>query len=323
VIEQISSKFTITDLGEVSKYLNIHVVRTPEYTFLHQKDYTQSIINKYLNFEKVVAKTPIPPGTSMCKMNSVYVERNSENVPHDIFEFDSLIGSLMYLSNNTRPDIAYSVNCLCRYMSCPSQQHYYYAQHIVAYLNSTVDYGIFYKKGDGVKFSAYCDASFCSDADTSRSVSGNVMLINDTAISWHSCLQSTVCLSTTESEYLSMGLVGKECLWMKYLLNEILPFDTVMNVHVGAHEQYVELKVAGKKPEQIEAGTLIYSDSKSAIQIVNDTESIKKTKHIKAIHHWIREREFRSKNYPLIMLILRTTLQTYLLRHYLCLSLLS
>jgi len=175
-------------------------------------------------------------------------------------------------------------------MSCPSKQHYYYAQHIVAYLNTTVDYGILYKKGDGVKFSAYCDASFCSDADTSRSVSGNVMLINDTAISWHSCLQSTVCLSTTESEYLSMGLVGKECLWMKYLLNEILSFDTVMDVHVGAHEQYVELQVDGKKPEQIKAGVSIYSDSKSAIQIVNDTESIKKTKHIKAIHHWIRER---------------------------------
>ena len=54
----------------------------------------------------------------------------------------SAIGALMYLANNTRPDIAFSVNVLARYSSEPARRHWNGIKHIFRYLCGTRDYFI-------------------------------------------------------------------------------------------------------------------------------------------------------------------------------------
>jgi len=290
VIDQLNSVLKITDLGEAHRYLKIDIVKKSSQVFIHQTNYTLSLVKKYINLDRVVASTPLPPGTSTCKVDSIFAQGDS-TVPYDATEYSSLIGSLLYLANGTRPDIAFSVNNLARYMSCPSLKHFHLAQHIIAYLNSTYDFGILYKSDpENPILYGMADASFCSDLDTSRSVTGYCFMWHSGVVSYQSKLQPTVALSTAESEYMSISSAGREGICLQRLTREVSPvFSPGLHIGVGAHPHSMELVVEGKQPEQIAAGQLIYSDSESAIKMIQDVESVKKTRHISAIHHWARE----------------------------------
>ena len=70
----------------------------------------------------------------------------------------SVIGSLLYLANCTRPDIAFSVNLLARYSSSPTQRHWNGIKHILRYLQGTTDMGLFYSKESKQQLFGYADA---------------------------------------------------------------------------------------------------------------------------------------------------------------------
>jgi histone deacetylase 1/2 len=291
IIDELSTKFTITDLGDVHRYLKIDVIRKEDSIFLHQSDYALSVVHKFQNLQKVVAKTPLPSGTVTMKCDSVLIE-NPDSIygtPVDPEHYASLVGSLMYLATNTRPDIAYAVNTLCRYMQKPSQHHLQLAQHVIAYLNTTHTYGLCFKASGNPLLYGMCDASFVSDVDTSKSVTGYCFMWHNSVISWKSKLQSNVALSTAESEYMAIASSGKEAVWLQQLMKEISP-DNLSVVNIGVGEQPgAKLVVDGKSPEQIAHGQLVYSDSMSAIRMVKNVESTKFTRHIRVIHHWARE----------------------------------
>ena len=56
----------------------------------------------------------------------------------------SAIGALMYLTNNTRPDVAFSVNFLARYNSSPTKRHWNEIKHVLRYLRGAIDMVLFY-----------------------------------------------------------------------------------------------------------------------------------------------------------------------------------
>ena len=56
----------------------------------------------------------------------------------------SAIDALMYLANNKKPDIAFSVNLLARYNSSPTQKHWNGIKYILRYLRGTIDIRLFY-----------------------------------------------------------------------------------------------------------------------------------------------------------------------------------
>ena len=60
--------------------------------------------------------------------------------------YPTVIGAFMYLTNCTRLDIAFFVNLLARYSSAPAQRHWNDIEHILCYLQGTVDIGLFYSK---------------------------------------------------------------------------------------------------------------------------------------------------------------------------------
>jgi hypothetical protein len=70
----------------------------------------------------------------------------------------SVIGALMYLANNTRPDIIFSVNVLARYSSDPTRRHWNRIKHVLRYLCGTRDMGLFYRKNTKSKLVGYADA---------------------------------------------------------------------------------------------------------------------------------------------------------------------
>ena len=85
-------------------------------------------------------------------------------------------GSVMHLANCTRPDIAQPVSRLAKFLKCPTTLHWAAAIHLLKYLAGTAATGIVYGQGTGL--AGFCNADFAGDADTRRSTSGFVFLLN-------------------------------------------------------------------------------------------------------------------------------------------------
>ena len=77
--------------------------------------------------------------------------------------YRQLIGSLMYLVN-TRPDICFAVNSLSQFMVEPRRVHWVAAKHVLRYLQGTLDYGLDYRQGDGIRLARYTDSDWAGCA---------------------------------------------------------------------------------------------------------------------------------------------------------------
>ena len=182
--------------------------------------------------------------------------------------YSGLIGSLLYLSVGTRPDIAQAVGALSRYMAKPSEDHWVAAKGLLRYLSGTVGLGLKYGAGGG--FVGYCDADFAGDIDTRRSTTGYVFTLYGGAISWSSRMQPTVAVSTAEAEYMAAGSAVKEALWLRKLLSD---FGIV---------------TGGSAVE-------IRCDNQGAIKLLKHPIASVRSKHIDVLHHFARERMARGE----------------------------
>eukprot|EP00983_Pelagomonas_calceolata_P072593 1151781-Pelagomonas_calceolata.AAC.2 len=149
--------------------------------------------------------TPISPATKLTKQG--------EPLETSIYDYSELIGSLLYLSVCTRPDIAQAVEARARYMSKPTTDHWIVARKVLKYIAGSVDRGI--TKGPSSELEGYCDADYAGGIDTRRSTTGYVFILNGSIISWSSRLQATVAVSTAEAEYMAAAQALKEALWLR------------------------------------------------------------------------------------------------------------
>jgi hypothetical protein len=71
-------------------------------------------------------------------------KQEGEEVLGAEYPYLSAIVALMYLVNNTRPDIVFAVNCLARHSTTPTMRHWNNIKNILRYLNNTIDLGLFF-----------------------------------------------------------------------------------------------------------------------------------------------------------------------------------
>ncbi|KAK4397944.1 Retrovirus-related Pol polyprotein from transposon TNT 1-94 [Sesamum angolense] len=134
-----------------------------------------------------------------------------KNIP-----YSNAIGSVMYLMVSTRPDIAYAVSCLSRYMSNAGLPHWEALKWLLRYLNGSIDTGIkFSRCNEGANLIGYVDSNYANDKDSRRSTTSYVFTLCGACVSWKSQLQNIVALSTTEAEYIATTEAFKEAIWLK------------------------------------------------------------------------------------------------------------
>ncbi|CAB1101428.1 unnamed protein product [Ectocarpus sp. CCAP 1310/34] len=121
------------------------------------------------------------------------------------FPFRELVGSLMWLATQTRPDIANAVRAVARYCASPKQVHWDAAMGIKGYVKRTSYMGVSFWRADR------------------RSVSGGMVTCGGGVVSWFSRTQKCVTLSTTEAEYVALGDVVKEILFLRQVWRIMLP----------------------------------------------------------------------------------------------------
>ena len=85
--------------------------------------------------------------------------------------YKQIVGSLMYLTT-TRPDIMHAVSLVSCYMESPTEVHLHATKRILRYLNGTIDYGLFYKKGVKSGLLGFSDSDYAGDPNDRKSTSG-------------------------------------------------------------------------------------------------------------------------------------------------------
>jgi len=140
----------------------------------------------------------------------------------------NMVGSLLYLSCWSRPDIAFAVSELSRFISAPAQSHFEAAKHLLRYLKGTRDLGLRYSKTSSGPPSSglnilygYVDSDWAGCPDTRRSTSGFVLMLNGATVSWKSKRQSVVALSTAEAEFVAASSMVQELTYTRRLLERL------------------------------------------------------------------------------------------------------
>jgi hypothetical protein len=134
------------------------------------------------------------------------VLRKNMRIMVDQLRYSQIIGSLMYLASTTRPDIAYAVSKLSRFVSNPGSEHCRALERVMHYLVGTMNYGIHYF-GNPKVLEGYSDANWISDADELKSTSGYVFTLGGGTVSWKSCKQTILTRSALDT-----AIVEAECL---------------------------------------------------------------------------------------------------------------
>ena len=133
--------------------------------------------------------------------------------------YTSTVGILMYAMVCTRPNIAYAVGVVSRFLSNPGRQYWEAIKWIMRYLRDTSNLKLTFGSGKPVLV-GYTDSNMAGNVDNKKS-SGYLMTFLGGAVSWQSRLQKCVALSTTEVEYIAEAEACKELLWMKGFMKEL------------------------------------------------------------------------------------------------------
>ena len=198
------------------------------------------------------------------------------------YNYRSVLGKMMYLSTNTRPDIAFANHQCARFSIDPREPHGVALKHIAKYLLKTRDKGMIIKPTQDLTLDCWADADFAgcwkrSDPDDPKSVksrTGFVVTLGGIPVSWHSKLQSETALSTMEAEYISLSQAMRVLLPMRLLLEEI----------AGP----LQLQ---RDPKSVIKST-IWEDNQACLTLAT-TDPPRMTPRSKSIavkYHWFRER---------------------------------
>jgi hypothetical protein len=196
LITTLQRDFAMKDLGTLSYFLGIQVLRDHNGIHLRQPKYIQDLLNRVHMAESKPYRAPCVAGTKMSKFEG--------DLQPDPTKFRHIVGALQYVTL-TRPDIAYSVNQLCQHMHNLTSVHFTAAKRVLRYLKGSIDCGHHYCKSP-LTLNAYCDADWASNPDDRRSTTGYGIFLGSNLISWSAKKQNVVSRSSTEAEYRSMCL---------------------------------------------------------------------------------------------------------------------
>lgn len=255
VYEEFSKHFETTALGELKYFLGLEVDRNSSGSYsVSLRGYIQQTARRFGLGDSKPARTP---------MDEQYAHGGSEDtlLPNNV-EYRSLVGALLYIAVNARPDIAAAVSVLGRRVNQPSQADWVAAKRVVRYLRGTIDRKIEFS-GSSLDLIGFVDADWAGDHATRKSTSGYVFLMRGAAISWKSQQQTVVALSSMESEYIALCEATKEAIWLRQL--------------------FLDLGVPQLRP------TVLHEDNQSCLAFVRSQRVSKCTKHIDVREKFVKD----------------------------------
>ena len=262
----LSKQFEMKDLGEASFVLGIQIHRNRSRGILglSQKAYIDKILKRYGMQDCNPLPTPVTKGDkfslNQCPKSTLQL-KEMQNLP-----YASIVGSLMYAQVCTRPDIAFIVGMLGRYMSNPGKEHWSAAKKVLRYLQGTKNHMLMYRRSNKLEIIGYSDSDHAGCEDSRMSTSGYVYLLAGGAISWKSVKQTLVTSSTMESEFVACFEASNHAIWLRNFVTGLRIIDGV------------------------ERPLKLYCDNRAAVLYANNNRSSSKSKHIDIKFLVVKER---------------------------------
>lgn len=228
---QLSKLLTVSDLGMCKHFVEMRLINGPNGILYSQSAFTELILASAKKSDSKPVGTPLP----LC--HTLYGERASASevdrrqmatVPYRKF-----LGSLIYLSTRTRPDIATADSILGKFQADPVLDDWKALKHLLRYLKGTVRSGIIipHRRTES-RFEAYSDAAWAREERSRRSRSDVVIFNNATPVVWLSKLQQAMATSTSEAEFSALSTCAKDVAWLWEVLSEIgFPEGEATGVH--------------------------------------------------------------------------------------------
>lgn len=181
--------------------------------------------------------------------------------------YRSLLGCLSFIANRTIPDISYTVNILSQFQINPGLVHWHGLLNLLGYVYHTRNLKLKLICNEPHIIS-YSEADFASNSDDRISMGGQIICLSESPISLRTFKQKCICLSTTESEFVSMTETSKELMWFKNILNEFISkqlinsdlLQPIMFVDNQAAINFVKSPVENAKSKHIDVKLLFIRD---------------------------------------------------------------
>uniref|UniRef100_A0AAV1TBG1 Polyprotein n=1 Tax=Peronospora matthiolae TaxID=2874970 RepID=A0AAV1TBG1_9STRA len=178
----LKTRFEMTDSGKCTFVLGIELVDESDGSVtMCQRRYVNDILKRFGMDECKATSSPVDLSTRLVAST----EAAKIDVP-----FREAVGALMHLTTATRPDIAYAVGYVSRFMENPQQEHWTAVKRIFRYLQGTKSHGLRFQPSDKIDFRGYSDADWAGDHADRKSTSGYTFMLMGAPVSWGSKKQS-------------------------------------------------------------------------------------------------------------------------------------
>jgi hypothetical protein len=261
--------FQLTKEGSFSEFLGIKLDK--------RDDGSVELTQKGL-IDKIVTATGLEDSNpNWIPQSQTPLGSDPDGLPmEESWGYPSIIGMMLYLSTNTRPDIAYAVSCAARFGSNPKQSHAKAVKTIVRYLKRTFDKGTIIRPTGKLDLQLYVDADFAGlygsepdeDPTSVKSRTGYITLLGGCPLLWKSTLQSWISASTLEAEYSALS----------YALKTFIPLQRLLHEAVKAMGLPAELTAA--------VSAEVFEDNQGALLLANNQRITNRTKYFLIKWHW-------------------------------------
>jgi hypothetical protein len=272
----------LTQEGSFTEFLGIKFERNKNKSFkLSQK----GLINKILQAASM----------EDCNPNSLPAHRNAlgsdnEGEPYqETWNYRAIVGMLLYLSGNSRPDIALAVSAVARFSNSPKKSHATAVKTILRYLKKTMNDGMTITPTENYKLDLYVDADFCGlfkqederDPNVARSRMGYIILLCGCPLIWKTSLMSHITQSTTEAEYSALTTAMRTFLPLKLMVEEMI------------------MKTRNTALEGAMVHATVFEDNQSAFYLATNQRITNRTKYFLAKWHWFWE-SYKQKLFDIV-----------------------
>ncbi|CAI7927996.1 unnamed protein product [Closterium sp. NIES-54] len=266
VKSELQKRHTCTDLGELRSYLGLQITRdrARRTSTLTQSHMVQQVLQRFDFTYSSPQATPLSTRHSLSALPSDESVESSGPYPE-------LVGCLMYLMTCTRPDLAYPLSILARYVALGRHrpEHMAAAKRVLRYLCSTSGLGLVLGGRRPVVLTGHADASWADDQATQRSSQGYTFSLGSGSVSWRSTRSSSVLGSSCEAEIYAGAMAAQELRWLTYLLTDL-----------------------GEQPR---SPPVLYVDNKAMLALCREHRLEHRTKHIALRYFLARELQQRGQ----------------------------
>ncbi|CAI7873049.1 unnamed protein product, partial [Closterium sp. NIES-53] len=188
VKSELQKRHTCTDMGELRSYLGLQITRDrARHTItLTQSHMVQQVLQRFDFTYSSPQATPLSTRHSLSQLATDESVEPSGPYPE-------LVGCLVYLMTCTRPDLAYPLSILARFVA-PGRhrtEHMAAAKRVLRYLCSTSGLGLVLGGRSPVVLTGHADASWVDDLATQRSSQGYTFSLGSGSVSWRSTRSSS------------------------------------------------------------------------------------------------------------------------------------